>query len=449
MGHRWLERVRVFRIHEKGYHPVLITSVLASFLTKDQAETFHSKPWFKASTESHGYDGPLHTEIQDVAPISERVMESMISMGLPREDDMFSHGKLPHGCGHAPRTHYNGIRSTGADFITKDRARENIVVWTKTHVDKLIIQNGLDGRLIATGVEVLHPDGTTESVMASKEVIISSGTLCSPAILNRSGVGDTSELTALGIKPLLNLPGVGKNLMDHMVVFMFYETGPGITNDHFIHYGDGPSAALAEWREAKKGFLASYPSGVFAFARLDDGLADSELWNSAPREPGRDPMGLTSRQPHIEFWNTEAYGGPNFTENPSDGQYVFGLVPELFNALSRGTVSLTTTDPRQPPRVDCNYLSNPLDVEVLSEACRFGNEIITKGEGTKTLIKGSWPPHLIHHQNSSREDWVDYVKDNATSCKMQSLRLLLYLYSVMTNVYRLPLRRHLQNGTRR
>lgn len=342
----------------------------------------------------------------------------MISIGLPREDDMFSHGKRPHGCGHAPRTHFNGIRSTGADFITKERARGNIVVWTNTHVDKVLLQPGPEGKLIATGVVVAHLDGTTESVIASKEIIVSSGAFCSPAILNRSGIGDVSDLTPLGIKPLLSLPGVGKNLMDHMVVFMFYETEAGVTNDHFIHYGDGPSAALKEWRDTKKGFLASYPSGVFAFARLDDRLADSELWVSAPREPGRDPMGLTPCQPHIEFWNTEAYGGPNFIDNPSEGRYVFGLVPELFNARSRGTVALTTTDPWRPPRVDCNYLSDPLDVEVLAEACRFGNEMITQGEGTKTLVKGSWPPHLVHHQNSSREDWVDYVRDNATSCKL-------------------------------
>lgn len=70
----------------------------------DQAETFHNKPWFKAEEDAHGYNGPLHTEPHDLAPISQLLLKSMESMGLPLVPDMFSTGETPHGCGHAPRT---------------------------------------------------------------------------------------------------------------------------------------------------------------------------------------------------------------------------------------------------------------------------------------------------------------------------------------------------------
>lgn len=70
----------------------------------DQAETFHTKPWFEADKKAHGYDGPLHTEPHDLAPISQLVLKSMEDKGLPLVHDMFSTGESSHGCGHVPRT---------------------------------------------------------------------------------------------------------------------------------------------------------------------------------------------------------------------------------------------------------------------------------------------------------------------------------------------------------
>lgn len=216
-----------------------------------------------------------------------------------------------------------------------------------------------------------------------------------------------------------------------------------MTNDHLVYHGDAFTQAYELWKTEKKGFLSSFPFGAFAFARLDDRLSDSELWNNSPREPGRDPMGLTPGQPNIEFFTTECYGGPKqFSDFPVDGKYAFGMIAELFAPKSRGTVTLKDANALSAPVVDCQYLTDPLDVEVLAEACRFGNEIITQGAGTKEIVKGSWPPEALHHKLSSREDWVPYVKDNATTCK--------YLVSVLLNNAecrsRLSCCRHLPNG---
>ena len=79
--------------------------------------------------------------------------------------------------------------------------------------------------------------------------------------------------------------------------------------------------------------------------------------------------------------------------------------------------SLLSSSPLDEPEVDCGYLMDPLDVEVLAEACHFGNEIIMQGKGTRDIVKGSWPPELTHHKFTSREEWVPYVKENATTCK--------------------------------
>ncbi|KAK9419017.1 putative GMC oxidoreductase [Seiridium unicorne] len=385
-----------------------------------KSESFHSKAWFKATSKLHGDDGPLHLEPHDLAPISERVMESMISEGMPLDHDMFSHGENPHGCGHVLRTVHQGVRTTGADFITRDRARGNVTILVETHVEKILFERTTSGELRASGVRVIRPDGTPAEITASKEVIVSGGAYCSPNVLNRSGLGRKQDLERLGIDVLVDLPGVGQNLMDHLIVFMFYETEQkGLTNDHLAYHDNGIATSYKLWKDNKTGFLSTFPFGAFAFARLDDRLADSELWTSAPRKPGRDPMGLTPRQPNVEFWNTECYGGPKqFDQFPIDHKYAFSMIAELFAPRSRGTVKLKSTNPLDGPEVDCGFLTDPLDVEVLAEACRFGNEIITKGKGTKDIVKGSWPPNLTHHKYTTREEWIPYVRENATTCKL-------------------------------
>ncbi|KAM0307835.1 hypothetical protein HYE67_000483 [Fusarium culmorum] len=383
-----------------------------------KAEHFHTKDWFKETKGSHGYEGHVHTEPHDLAPISNMIAESMVSKGLPMDHDMFATGENPHGCGHSVRTVYQGLRTTSADFITKQKPRDNLHLMVETHVEKVLIEKDAQGELKATGVRAVKPDGTFIELKASKEVIVSGGAYCSPNILNRSGIGAKDELETHGITTLVDLPGVGKNLQDHLIVFMFYETEKeGITTDSLLYHGDALSKAFTQWKEEKKGPMTVFPFGIFAYARIDERLKDSEIWNSAPRKEGRDPMGLTPKQPQIEFFTTECYGGPKqFDQFPINNKHAFSMIAELFAPKSRGTVTLRNAEATAVPVVDCNYLSDPLDLEVLAEACAFGNEIIVDGAGTKDIVKGSWPSDLVHHKHKTREDWKEYVKNNATTC---------------------------------
>ncbi|KAJ5331807.1 Glucose-methanol-choline oxidoreductase [Penicillium atrosanguineum] len=382
-----------------------------------KAETFHPKSWFKADKESHGYSGPLHTEPHDLAPISQLLIDSFISQGLPLHHDMFSTGDVPHGCGHVPRTVYKGTRTTGADFVTNKNQRGNITIMTDTTVDKIVFSK--DGAQIrATGVATKTSNGTLKTFHARREIVISSGSYCSPAVLLRSGIGPKDELAKHSIPCLVSSPGVGRNLMDHLIVFMFYETEkPGLTNDHHVYHGDNFDKTYLEWKEKKSGFLSTFPFGSFAFARMDERLANEPMWKNAPRLPGRDPMGLTPSQPNVEFFTTECYGGPKqYDQFPNDQKHAFSMIAELFAPKSRGSVTLNSADPMDNPIVDCNYLSDPMDMLVLSEACRFGNEIVMNGAGTKDIVKGSWPPNLTHHAFTKREEWIPYVREHATTC---------------------------------
>lgn len=111
----------------------------------------------------------------------------------------------------------NGLRTTSVDFITRKNKKGNIDIITDAHVDKVVLETDGNGDFRATGVRAVLSDGTVIEARAEKEVIVSGGAYCSPNILNRSGIGAASELEEHGITTLVDLPGVGKNLMDHLV----------------------------------------------------------------------------------------------------------------------------------------------------------------------------------------------------------------------------------------
>jgi choline dehydrogenase-like flavoprotein len=383
-----------------------------------QSETFHPKEWHKSDDSVHGTSGPLHTEPHDLAPISERVKESLIEAGLPYHADMFSTGETPHGCGDVPRTVHQGIRSTAADFITKNNRRSNITIKTSITVNKILFTHDSTSIPTATSVLAFSPSGQETIYQARREIIITAGAYCSPPILMRSGIGPASHLRTHNIPVIIDSPGVGANLQDHVLCFTFYEVNqPNLTNDHLAYHDNAIASSYAEYQAHKTGILSTFPFGIFGYARLDDRLASHPLWRDAQREPGRDPMGLSPKQPNIEFWNTELYGGPKqYADFPVDKKHAFALCTLLFNQRSRGSVQLRSADPRDNPIVDHAYLADPLDMLVLSEGVRFGNEIVMNGKGTRDVIKGSWPADLAHHGFVEREEWEPHVRKHATTC---------------------------------
>jgi choline dehydrogenase-like flavoprotein len=142
------------------------------------------------------------------------MLKSMESKGLPLIDDLFTTGEASNGCGHAVRTVYNGIRLSGAEYLNE--CEDKIDIVSNTTVDKVVLEKRV-GELVASGVELVDAEGAKRTVRVRKEIILSGGTYCSPAILMRSGIGGKSELMEHDIDCQVDRPGVGKNLIDHLV----------------------------------------------------------------------------------------------------------------------------------------------------------------------------------------------------------------------------------------
>jgi choline dehydrogenase-like flavoprotein len=86
----------------------------------------------------------------------------------------------------------------------------------------------------------------------------------------------------------------------------------------------------------------------------------------------------------------------------------------LCGTQSRGSIRLNSSDPHVKPKIDHNYLANELDVAVLAEGCRYVNEVVTEGAGTREHIAGPWPPTRVHPNGD--EQWKEYVRQQAGTC---------------------------------
>ena len=169
------------------------------------------------SNEFHAQGGPL--SVQDPRaplPICDAFFAAAEERGIPRNPDF--NGERQDGTGFYQLTQRNGRRcSVVTAYLKPARKRPNLTIRTDVFVTRLRIEKGR-----VTGVELAGPTGV-ERITADREVVLSASTIGSPKLLMLSGIGPASHLSASGVKPLADLPGVGGNLQDHLDFFVIAE----------------------------------------------------------------------------------------------------------------------------------------------------------------------------------------------------------------------------------
>ncbi|MEO8669231.1 MAG: GMC family oxidoreductase N-terminal domain-containing protein, partial [Bauldia sp.] len=181
-------------------------------------------PYFRKSEDYYGGAGPYHgvggpltvSRITRPNPVTEAFLAAGQAMGLRLNEDFAGEHEL--GIGLCDLTVRDGKRwSTAAAFLRPAMNRPNLTVLTRAPSRRIVVR---DGR--AAGVEYLQ-DGEVRIAEARGEVILAAGAFGSPKLLMLSGIGDAEDLAALGIEALVDLPGVGKNLQDHLLTFVIHE----------------------------------------------------------------------------------------------------------------------------------------------------------------------------------------------------------------------------------
>ncbi|KIK62554.1 hypothetical protein GYMLUDRAFT_504634 [Collybiopsis luxurians FD-317 M1] len=198
-------------------------------------------------------------------------------------------------------------------------------------------------------------DGPLLQVNASKEVILSAGVIGSPHILLNSGIGDSDELSKIGIKSLVDLPSVGKNLTDQPVVANEFLVNSNRTTDDILRNATLLNKVYTEFNKTGMGPLVVTGGNQISFFRANESLTDKFGDPSSGRN-----------SPHLEMFTGNGF----FGIPPSTGHFLT-LGTAVVSPASRGFLTINTTDPFANPLINPGYLTSPFDIAAMREGIRI------------------------------------------------------------------------------
>jgi choline dehydrogenase len=348
-------------------------------------------PYFKRSENNwrgeskvHGAGGPLQVTPVDVTHYSyEPMMQAAVNAGIPLTHDF---AEDPEGFNRLDVTVGNGRRSSAARaYLYPAMKRNNLFVMINALSHRILVEKGR-----AVGVEYEH-NGHTFKAWARREVILSGGSYNSPQLLMLSGIGPAEELKALGINPIHDLPGVGKNLSEHPIVGMQFES---TSNDTFVQQLRFDRLVVQGVRYAvtRGGPFGNQVITANAFVRTRPELdtPNMQLFFA--------PVSFTTR-----VWMP----GIRPAEKVGLGGSVCLLRPE-----SRGQVTLRSTNPKDPPKIQLNFMKERVD----REATRDGLRMLRKVFNTEPLA-GMVKDEVMPGADVQSDEALDaYIRGGAEVC---------------------------------
>ena len=286
-------------------------------------------------------------------PLFDRFVEAGGQAGHPVNDDF--NGAEQEGCGRYDFTIRRGKRwSTSRAFLRPVRHRRNLTVLTDTPTRRVLVENGR-----ASGVEVAR-NGQALRVGAAREVILSAGTVNSPQLLLLSGIGPPGELERHGIEVVHDLPGVGRNLQDHVDCVLSWECREPITLYRDLR-ADRLAASIVRGMVFGEGIATTFPYEAGAFLKTRPELVAPDIQLHF--------MPALEKTANLHFPNP-------FKREPVEANHgltvrVGPIVPE-----SRGTVTLRSADPAAPPRIQPNYLESAADLRTMIAGVRMVRDLM-------------------------------------------------------------------------
>jgi len=304
--------------------------------------------WEKGEDAWRGGRGPLSViDTRNRDPLFDGWLDAARQADWPFTEDY--NGKEQEGFGRGQWTIRNGRRCSAAvAFLRPAMRRANLAVETNALATRIVLEGSR-----AVGVEYAS-GGRVQRAAAEREVLLAGGVFNTPQLLMLSGIGDADHLRAMGIASKVSLPGVGRNLQDHLSVDV-----------HHLRRGRGPFHAEMRLDRAALNMVRAYVLGTGPGTVLPSRL---HAFLKTRRElPVPDIQFLFRGAP------TRAYPWfPGITPAYEDS---FGLRPVLLHPESRGVVRLRSADPGAPVRIVQNFLATDHDVRTIREGVKLGRDI--------------------------------------------------------------------------
>jgi choline dehydrogenase len=304
---------------------------------------------------AHGHGGEWRVEKQRLRwDILDAFAAAAQQAGIPATDD-FNRGNN-EGVGYFEVNQRKGWRWNAAKAFLRPTClgRPNFELWTGAQVTRLRVEHGADGRLRATGVDIITANGERHSVRAAREVILAAGAIGTPQLLQLSGIGPGPLLHEHGIAVVHELPGVGENLQDHLQIRAVYTVQGVPTLNTLANSWFGRLRIGLEYALLRSGPMSMAPSQLGAFTRS----SPAHEWPNI--------------EYHVQPLSLDAFGQPLHTFN------AFTASVCNLNPTSRGHVRIRSPRPEDAPRITPNYLSTPEDRQVAADSLRVTRRIVAQ-----------------------------------------------------------------------
>ncbi|MBF0210403.1 MAG: choline dehydrogenase [Desulfamplus sp.] len=359
----------------------------------------HNLPYFKraetrliGADEYHGVNGPLLLETGPCKnPLFGAFLKAVEEAGYPLTDDV--NGYQQEGFAPFDRNIFRGRRLSAARAYLHPakKSRPNLEVVCRAFTNRILFEGKK-----AVGVEFVKGNNKTAQKVYAKEVICCGGAINSPQILQVSGVGNGSELKALGINVVDDLPGVGENMQDHLEVYVQYASKKPVSMNPSLKWWKKPYIGF-QWLFQRKGAAATNHFEAGGFIRSNDDVD----------------------YPNIQFHFLPLAIRYDGTQ-PSQGHgYQVHVGPMYSNSL--GSVKIQSADPTVYPKLTFNYLSTDQDRREWVESIKCARHIMNQ-PAFKEFNAGEISPGPSVKTDKEILDWV--AKDGETAlhpsctCKM-------------------------------
>lgn len=331
----------------------------------------------RGADEYHGDQGPLSVSNMRIQrPITDAWVAAAQAAGYKFNPDY--NGAEQEGVGFFQLTSRNGRRCSAAvAYLNPVKSRENLQIITHAQVERVIIEGKR-----ATGVTYTDRSGTVQTIKARKEIILSGGAINSPQILMLSGIGEAAHLAENGINVVHDLPGVGKNMQDHLQARLVYKCNEPTLNDE-VGSLFGQAKIGLKYLMFRAGPMTMAASLATGFLKTRDDLETPDI------------------QFHVQ---------PLSAENPGKGADKFSAFTMSVCQLrpeSKGEIRLQSRDPRTYPKIIPNYLSTETDCRTVVAGVNIARKIARHAPLTSKISEEFRPnPSLPMDDYEATLDWA-------------------------------------------
>ncbi len=331
----------------------------------------------------HGKDGPLSVcRARSRSPLFDLFVEAGRQAGYPVNDDF--NGAEQEGFGRYDFTIRKGKRcSTSKAFLRPILGRPNLTVATHALTHRIVVEKGR-----AVAVEYVR-NGDHHVVRAEREIVLSAGAVGSPQILMLSGIGNAEDLRQNGIAVTRDLPGVGRNLQDHVDVCMVYEVSKPVTLYRDLRV-DRLMGSIVQGFVFGRGVATTFPYEGGAFMRSRPGLEAPDIQAHF--------MPALEKTANLHW--PKLFSKATVEENHGITIRIGPVNPE-----SRGTIRLKSADPRDPPLIHANYLATEFDKQTTIAGVTMMREVMAQ-PAFADLLGRELEPGPANRSKSELKQWL-------------------------------------------